>query len=75
MNPRFLDLGTTWRRVVSFTLRPLYSHCIGGQAESRPRLNAKENGRLFALPRIKPRPLGRPIARPYTDRATAALVV
>jgi hypothetical protein len=24
IDPRFLDLGTSWRRVVSFTARPLY---------------------------------------------------
>jgi hypothetical protein len=37
IDPRFLDLGTSWRRMVSFTPRSLYPcesvpgiHCIGG---------------------------------------------
>jgi hypothetical protein len=49
IDPHFLDLGTSWRRVVSFTLRPLYpreraagTHCIGGWVEPRAGLEDME---------------------------------
>jgi hypothetical protein len=66
IEPRLLDLGTSWRRVVSFTPRPLYSggkspqyqldrrlggpHCRSGHGEVN----------ILAPPRLKIRFLGRP---------------
>jgi hypothetical protein len=47
--PRFLDLGTSWRCVVSFTPRPLYprerasgTHFIGGWVDPRAGLDDVE---------------------------------
>jgi hypothetical protein len=46
IDPHFLDLGSSWKRVVTFTPRPLYplgknpgTHCIWGRVGSRVGLN------------------------------------
>jgi hypothetical protein len=56
-----LDLGTSWRLLVSFTPRPLYpreraprSYCIGGWVDPRAGLDDMET-----LPEVELRPLGR----------------
>jgi hypothetical protein len=49
IDPRFLDLGTGWRRVAGFTPRPLYlwgknprTHWIGGWVGPRVGLDNME---------------------------------
>jgi hypothetical protein len=49
MDPHFLDLGISWRCVVSFTPRPLYpresapgTHCMGGLVDPRAGLDGME---------------------------------
>jgi hypothetical protein len=49
IDPHFLDLGTSWRRVVTFTPRPLYprekapgTHWIGGMVDPRAGLDDVE---------------------------------
>jgi hypothetical protein len=49
MDPRFLDLGTRWRSVFSFTSRPLYpgeraagTHWIGDLVDLRAGLDYME---------------------------------
>jgi hypothetical protein len=49
IDPHFLDLGTSWRRVVSFTPLPLYPrerapgiHFIGGWVDPRAGLDDME---------------------------------
>jgi hypothetical protein len=49
IDPHFLDLGTIWRSVVSFTTRPLYSrgkvpgaHWIGSWVDPRASLDDME---------------------------------
>jgi hypothetical protein len=53
---RFLDIGTSWRRVVSFALRSLYpretatgTHWIGGCAGHRAGLDYMEKRKFFTL--------------------------
>jgi hypothetical protein len=67
IDPHFLDLGTSWRWVVSFTPRPLYplerasgTHCIGGWVDPRGGLDSMEKWNFFTLPGFELRPLGRP---------------
>jgi hypothetical protein len=61
INPHFLDLGTNWRRVVSFTPRPLYPRYplhrrLGGpQSQSGPFGELKIlDLSIFALTRYYP---------------------
>jgi hypothetical protein len=51
IDPHFRDLGTSWRRVVSFTSRPLYlrikvpgTHLIGGWVDPGAGLDDVEKG-------------------------------
>jgi hypothetical protein len=60
----FLDLGTRWRSVVSFTPLPLYppgerapgTHWIGSWVDPSVGLDAVEKRKKFALPGIEPGP-------------------
>jgi hypothetical protein len=61
------DLGTSWRRVVSFTPLPLYlhgkkavTHWIGGWVDPRAGLDDVEKRKFLTLPGLELRPLGRP---------------
>jgi hypothetical protein len=67
--PYFLDFGTRWRWMVSFTLRLLYPwertlgvHWIGGWVDPRAGLDDAEKKKFFTLPGLELRPLGRPAA-------------
>jgi hypothetical protein len=64
---RFLDLGTSWRWVVSFMPRPLYpqekapgTHWIGGWVKPRAGLDEMEKRKFLTLLGLELRPLGRP---------------
>jgi hypothetical protein len=66
INPHFLDLGTSWRSVVSFTPLPLYPekrahriHWIGGWVGPRAGLHTVEKRNILILPGLELRPLGR----------------
>jgi hypothetical protein len=65
IDPCILDLGTRWRRVVSFTLRPPYpSHMRLGEPQSRPgRCGEEKNSQ--PLPGLKP-PIIQSASFPYT---------
>jgi hypothetical protein len=61
----FLDLGTSWRWVVSFTPRPLNpqgkapsAHWIGGWVGPRACLDAVERRKFLPLPELELRPPG-----------------
>jgi hypothetical protein len=63
----FLDLGTSWRLVVSFKHRPLYfrenasgTHWIGGWVDPRDSLDDVEKIKFLKLPILELRPLGHP---------------
>jgi hypothetical protein len=65
IDPRFLDLSTSWRRVVSFTFRPLYpqerapsTHWIGGWVGPRAGLDDMEKGKFLTLPGVELKSLG-----------------
>jgi hypothetical protein len=67
IDPHFLDLDTSWRWVVSFTPRPLYTgegapgtHWIRSCVGPRARLDVVEKRIFFTLPGLKLRPLSRP---------------
>jgi hypothetical protein len=60
MNPHFLDLGTSWRWVVSFTPRPLYPHWIGYWVNPRAGLDDLEKITFFILLGLELRPLDHP---------------
>jgi hypothetical protein len=67
IDPRFLDLGTSWRSVVSFTPLPLYprgkppcTHWVGGWMDLRAGLDDMENFKFLTLPGLELWPLGRP---------------
>jgi hypothetical protein len=51
-----LALGTTWRRVVSYTFRPVYSgtYVIGSWVDSTARLDGVERKKNRATPSIEP---------------------
>jgi hypothetical protein len=66
----FLDLGTSWRRVVNFTPRPYYprgkstgTHWTGGWVDLRAGLDDLEKRKFFTLqdsnsdPSVVPTPL------------------
>jgi hypothetical protein len=66
IDPHFLDLGTSWRWVVSF--RPFRftpgekapgTHCIGGWVDPRAGLDDMEKWKFLTLPGLELRPLGR----------------
>jgi hypothetical protein len=66
-DPHYLDLGTSWRRVVSFTLLPLYSrerapgtYGIGGWVGPTAGLDDLEKRKFLTLPGLELRPLGHP---------------
>jgi hypothetical protein len=59
----FLDLGTRWRRVVSFTFRSFYTrgislgiYCIGGLMGLEAGLDAREKRKILPLLEIEPWP-------------------
>jgi hypothetical protein len=63
IDPHFLDLGTSWRLVVSFTPRPLYpgerasgTHWIGGWVDRKAGLDDTEKGKFLTLPGLELRP-------------------
>jgi hypothetical protein len=65
MDPHFLDLGASWRWVVSFTPRPRYPrertagiHWIGGWVDLRASLNDVEVRKFLTQPGLELRPLG-----------------
>jgi hypothetical protein len=66
IHSRFLDLGTNWMWVVSFTLRPVYSgrspgtHWIGSWVGPKAGLDAVEKRKFLTLPELQLRPLSRP---------------
>jgi hypothetical protein len=67
MDPHFLDLGTSWRWVVSFTSLPLYPrerapgiHFIRGWVNPRSGLDHMEKWKFLTLPEIELPPPGRP---------------
>jgi hypothetical protein len=60
--PRILNLGSRWKRVVSFTPRPLYfmlralgTHWIGGWMSPRAGLDTMANKKSVPLKVIEPR--------------------
>jgi hypothetical protein len=67
IDPHVLDLGTSWRWVVSFMPWPLYprgksppdTHCIGSWMGPRTDLDDVER-KIVSLLRLEIRPLGRP---------------
>jgi hypothetical protein len=73
---RFLDLGTSWRRVVSsmsLLLPPppqLGTHWVGGWVDPRVGLDNMGNLKFLILLGLEVRLLGRPASR-HTDYATA----
>jgi hypothetical protein len=78
IDPNFLDLGTSWRGVVSFTALPLYppppgertpgTQRIGGWVGLRAGLDDVEKRTFLTVPGLELRPLGRlAIASRYTD--------
>jgi hypothetical protein len=67
IDPRILDLDTSWRWVVSLTLRSRYpqerasgTHLIGCWVSPRTSVDDVERRKILSLPRLKLRPLGRP---------------
>jgi hypothetical protein len=67
IDPRILDIGTSWSWVVSFTPWPLYprerapdAHWIGGWLGPRTGLDDVESRKVLPLPGLELRPLGRP---------------
>jgi hypothetical protein len=67
IDPHFLDLGTSWRWVVSFTPLSLYpregapcTYWIGGWMGPRAGLDDLEKRKFLTLPGLELRPLDRP---------------
>jgi hypothetical protein len=67
IDPHFLDLGTSWKWVVSFTPRPLYPrgkspniHWIGGWIDPRAGLDNVEKRKFLTLSGLKLRLLSHP---------------
>jgi hypothetical protein len=58
-----LDLGSSWRWVISFTPRPFYSHWIGGCVGPITRLDALERRKILSLSGLELRHVGRPARR------------
>jgi hypothetical protein len=72
----FLDLGTSWTWMVSFTLRPLYfrgrsrgTHWIGGWSDPRAGLDDVEKRKFLILPGLELQLL---VVSRYTDYAITA---
>jgi hypothetical protein len=68
IDPHFLDLGASWRWVVSFTPRPLYrwgrslgTNWIGGWVGPRAGLDNVETRMFLNVPGLELRSLGRPV--------------
>jgi hypothetical protein len=66
VNSRFLDLGTRWRWVVRFTLRPFNpkesapgTYWIGGWVDPRAGLDDVEKKKFSTLPGLELQPLSR----------------
>jgi hypothetical protein len=80
IHPHCLDLGTSWRWVVSFTPLPLTpgervpgTHCIGSWVDPRGSLDNEEKRKFMPLPGLELRTLVvQPVASRYTDWATTA---
>jgi hypothetical protein len=77
IDPHFLDLGTSWRWVVSFTPLPLYprerapgTHYIGGWVDPRAGLDDMEKWNFFILPGLEL--VFQPVTSRYTDWAIPA---
>jgi hypothetical protein len=76
MDPRILDLGTIWRRVLNFTIRPLYpqgkspwyalDRRLGGPQSWSGRGGEEKNSQ--SLPRLEPL-----IIQPVAQRCTAEI--
>jgi hypothetical protein len=65
----FLDLGNSWRWVVSFTPRPgPGTHWIAGWMDPRAGLDDVEKRKFLPLQELQLRPLGRPARRLYRLR-------
>jgi hypothetical protein len=68
IDPHFLDFGSSWRWVVSFTPRALYppgestpgTLWIWGWVGPRAGLDDREKRKILPPPGLEPRPLGRP---------------
>jgi hypothetical protein len=67
------DLGTKWRWVVSFTLRPLYPWCLFHRRLCGPHSRLRRRGvkNKLTLPGIKPQTV-QPVGCRYTNWATLA---
>jgi hypothetical protein len=74
IDPRFLDLGTSWRCVVSFTFLPISppplsrergpgTRWLGGWMDPRTGLDDIEKRKFFTLPELELWPLCRPARR------------
>jgi hypothetical protein len=80
LDPHFLDLSTSWRWVVSFTPRPLYTrerapgtHCIGGWVDPRAGLDNIEKWKFWPYRDSNPElSVVQPVASRYTDCAIPA---
>jgi hypothetical protein len=78
----FLDFGTSWRRVISFTPQPFYSRVkippVAGRAVPISGLDDMEKWKFLTLPRLELRLLGRPACSQslcrYTDCATICIL-
>jgi hypothetical protein len=77
---RFLELGNSWRWVVSFTPRPLYpeerahyTYCITGRVGPRTGPIDMEKWKFLTLPSNSRPSVVRAVTSRYTDFATAAL--
>jgi hypothetical protein len=75
MNPRFLNSGTTWRRVVCFTTWLLCPrekspriHWVGSRVDA----DDVDKRKFLTLQGLELRPLCRPASR-YTDCAISAI--
>lgn len=73
-DPRFLDLSSSWRQVVSFTTQPIYSwrrahgtHWIGGSVDPKASLDA-EKKIFLTLMRLELQPLSQPSCGPLYRR-------
>jgi hypothetical protein len=75
IDPHFLDLGTSWKWVVSFTPgeRAPGTHYIGGCVGPRAGLDDVEKKKFLALPGLEPHPsVVQPVTSRYTDYAIPA---
>jgi hypothetical protein len=63
IDPRFLDLDTSWKWAVRFTPRPLYPRypLVGGRVGPRAGLDDMEKWKFLTLLRLELRIVGRPV--------------